>query len=236
MGKIKSYRYPDFGPDIAIKLIKQIIDRLGSIHSPIPAIAAALNLSPKSSGLRKRITDLMQYGLLEGRGSLKATELAQKITLGEGDDKVVGVKEMMDNVPLFKNLYDNLAGQEAPQNISPNLMQLTSCDMVEADKNKDKIRNIYNSFILRIMGIGGTMLPITPSMPQKPGTGTSMTRGFIQGGEEPTYKMGDIKIFMPKTSQGYNLLKKMLTVIEFDIINTEKQPMDDSEEDEEKQN
>lgn len=40
--------------------------------------------------------------------------------------------------------------------------------------------------------------------------------------EEPDFKIGEIKIFMPKTMKNLELLKRIIPVIEFEIIETEK--------------
>jgi hypothetical protein len=210
MSQIKSFRFPDLDPDEAFRLMKQIIDKLGSQPAQLQAIAATWGMSPKSSGLRLKIADLTQYGLIEGRGMFKATELAQRLVINNDNQ---AFRDMMNNIQLLNTLYNNLAGQEAPQNITPNVMQITQCDMVEADRNKDKIRNLYNSFLQKIKGMQS---PI-PSNMGFPPIGNS---GKTDTGE-PTYKMGDVKIFMPKDERSLKLLKKMIETIEFEITGEE---------------
>jgi hypothetical protein len=215
MGTLKSFRYPDLEPNDAFNLVKQIVDKFGHNQAPLDAIAAAVRMSPKSSGFRIKLADLVQYGLLEGRGKLKATDLAQRLVVGNGEERKAAYKGMMENIQLFNTLYSNLAGQQAPEDITPNLMRITQCERIEADKKKERIRNIYNSFIQKISSGGIMSGPTTSIIGQQRGTVTTVGTGTATG--DPDFKTGEVKIFMPKTDKAWKSLLLLLPNIKHEI-------------------
>ncbi|MFH1294356.1 MAG: hypothetical protein ABIH90_00250, partial [Candidatus Aenigmatarchaeota archaeon] len=195
------------------------------------AIAAAVKMSPKSSGFKIKLADLVQYGLLDGRGSFKATDLAQRLVVG---DKTA-YNDMMEKIPLFKSIYENLAGQEAPSDITPYLMTITKCERIDADKKKGKIGNIYNSLLHKISNAGGNMPDsLIPVIGQQKGTVTSAGKSEP---DLPDFKSGEIKIFMPQTEHAWKTLLTMLPNIKFQItqqkiIPKEQKKIDDSDSEE----
>lgn len=199
MGMLKGFRYPELEPDEVAKILKQIVNAIGASAAPQEAIAAAVKFSPKSSSFRIKIADLIQYGLLEGRGSLKATDLAQRLATG---DKTV-YKDIMENIPLLKSLYNNLAGQEAPQDITPYLMTITKCDRIDAEKKKERIRNLYNSFLQKIRE--GENMP-TSTMPRPISQGIEKLRPQPSGDKITLIIPSGDSLSLEETSSDIDLL------------------------------
>lgn len=110
MGKLGRYQYPDIGPEQATSIVRTIDENIGDTldKGNREELATLLGHEDADSGaFKQKLTALKRYGLLEGRGKLSTTELADQVVAN--DQKVY--REMLENVPLLDAAYDQFGGE-----------------------------------------------------------------------------------------------------------------------------
>jgi hypothetical protein len=97
----------------AISVAQGIRDTTGSGACQHDQLAAAITMSPKSSGYRMRLSGARMFGLIEtAAGGVKLTELGHAIvdSVRARDAKA----KAFLNVPLFRKIYENNRGKQLP--------------------------------------------------------------------------------------------------------------------------
>ncbi len=98
----------------AIDVARVIDEKLGGRVGSYETLATAINVH--GGALIQRVAAARRYGLIEGKGEMKPTQLAMKILhpIGDGEAKQ-GMKEAIHNVAIFKEMIDRF-GAKAPEN------------------------------------------------------------------------------------------------------------------------
>jgi hypothetical protein len=98
----------------ALEMAEAVHDNVGVGHCTEDQLAAWMNLSPKSSGFRVRVSTAKMFGLIEstGVGAFSLTALGRSI-IDPAQSRRAKVEAFL-NVPLYKLVYDSYKGGVVP--------------------------------------------------------------------------------------------------------------------------
>ena len=97
----------------------------------------------KSGGFISKLADLRAYGLLTKRG-IKVTDLGKKLTYDPSDEeRNKALKEVLLNVPLWKELYSKFGKTPPTSNFWVKLTEITGLEAPDAQKIEESVRNAY---------------------------------------------------------------------------------------------
>jgi hypothetical protein len=114
-GGRSTIEFPYMNMSDAIAVAQGIRDTTGSGVCQHDQLAAALSLSPKSSGYRMRLSAARLFGLIESAsGGVKLTEAGHAV-VDSTRSRQAKAKAFL-NVPLFRAIYENNRGKQLPPN------------------------------------------------------------------------------------------------------------------------
>lgn len=145
MGKIGNFEYPEYKITDSLQVAQIIEDQFkGKVESQAALCSALGHTNPKSGGYIGKITALKRYGLVSGRRELISTPLAQQILHPVSDEeKAEGIASAMENVELFKRIFERLGETMPTDSFWVDLVEITGEDRSVAQKDAIKLRNIY---------------------------------------------------------------------------------------------
>src|SRR5712691_5439530 len=103
--------------DIPLFRLPNLLDDTKTIYQQFPkeeikdmdTVAKLLKHKSASSGaFRQKLADMRAYGLIEGRGGVKISDLAKRIAYPKPDnpkDRIEAYKEAVLRIPLWKDFY-----------------------------------------------------------------------------------------------------------------------------------
>lgn len=113
MGKLGSYSYPDIRFGDAVELAARILGKFRGVVN-VKGLAWELGMAENSGALFAKVAALRDFGLVDGRGELRVTPLAQRIlhpaTPEEGREARA---QAFQRVELLRQLWERFQG-EAP--------------------------------------------------------------------------------------------------------------------------
>ena len=117
MAKLSTYSYPDIRFSDAVEIARRILDKFrGTVR--VKGLAWELGMAENSGTLFAKVAALRDFGLVEGRGELRVSALAQRIlhpaTPEEGRQARA---QAFQRVDLLQTLYERFEG-EAPDDTS----------------------------------------------------------------------------------------------------------------------
>jgi hypothetical protein len=89
---------------------------------------------------------MKSYGLLEGRGTLKVSEIGKKITYPDPEnehERMEALVSAVTNIPLWRELYSKYGVKLPESNFYVHLSRITGADAPEAKKIEDTIQKAY---------------------------------------------------------------------------------------------
>ena len=112
MGKIGAFSYPEIPLDEAIAIATLIATRFkGRIGRG--GLAQALGQQESSGWFSHKLAALRDFGLIEGRGAVRLTALAQRVAFPASDKEAQKTKhQALDHVALFHELAARFQGEE----------------------------------------------------------------------------------------------------------------------------
>lgn len=133
--KLGEYTVPD-SPNrlpLLIDVTKKIYDTYKSDSIPNAtkndALAQLLGFKSSNNGaFWQRITALKTYGLLEGRGDLRVSQLGKDITYGTGETKAQASLRAFQNIGLWKELYNAHRLRLPTQDFWAKLAKIANCE------------------------------------------------------------------------------------------------------------
>ena len=212
MSKIGPYSYPDYTLDSAVQIVAQIAQEFrGRISTS--SLAKMLKMAEKSGTLFMKTAALRDYGLIEGRGELKVTSLAQRITHSLSQQERDSARtEAFLRVDLFKHLFDRM-GDPVPdkERFVIFLEEITGADRLEVSRKAGTIRRIYLNGARYLSGLESAPVPAAgsaePSWPQHPTTTLTGGAGFVQ------LTAQDIQMKLPLTADSIDILQNTLNLL-----------------------
>jgi len=100
----KEYDYAYLPFNSALDVALAIVDKLGGKVKNFKTLEEATGV--RGGGLRGRVFNAKKYGLIEGRGEMRPTELSMRIIKPKNEEEgYLAMRESILNIPLFKELY-----------------------------------------------------------------------------------------------------------------------------------
>lgn len=90
-----------------------------------------------------RLTALKTYGLLEGRGDARVSQLGKDITYGTEDVKGRAALKAFQNISLWKELYDAHRLQLPSQDFWAKLAKIANCEPPVAKSSEQFVREAF---------------------------------------------------------------------------------------------
>jgi hypothetical protein len=146
MGKFGGYPYPEIGPEEATKVIEVIKEQIGDTieQTDREKLAKALGHQSADSGaFRQKLTALKRYNLLEGRGTLQTTELADRLV--NGDDSVY--REMLREVHLLNEAFDYFERRPVSHSYRKSWDDFVEDVLQESGEYPSKLKEYYEEFL-----------------------------------------------------------------------------------------
>jgi len=139
--------YPELFDDV-----KKFYGKFGQSEADQEAVARLWgHKSPKSSQFSYvKLGSLRDYGLIEGRGKIKVSDLGKRLTFPqsdkEGNDAIV---EAIKNVPLWKRLFDNYTAKDEDLPIDTfwmDLRQIVGEDNLPPEEAENKAKIVRKAY------------------------------------------------------------------------------------------
>ena len=117
MAKLSAYAYPDIRFSDAVEITRRILDKFRGTVS-VKGLAWELGMAENSGTLFAKVAALRDFGLVEGRGELRVSALAQRILHPSSPEEGREARaQAFQRVDLLQTLYERFEG-EAPDDSS----------------------------------------------------------------------------------------------------------------------
>lgn len=111
MAKLGQFSYPDIRFGDAVEIANRILNKFKGTVS-VKGLAWELGMAEGSGTLFAKVAALRDFGLVEGRGELRVSQLAQRILHPAGtDDALDATAEAFQRVELLSQLYVRFEGE-----------------------------------------------------------------------------------------------------------------------------
>lgn len=117
MAKLGQYSYPDIRFGDAVEIANRILNKFKGTVS-VKGLAWELGMAEGSGTLFAKVAALRDFGLVEGRGELRVSQLAQRVLHPTNQEEGLGATaEAFQRVELLSQLYTRFEG-EVPDDMS----------------------------------------------------------------------------------------------------------------------
>ncbi len=148
--KLGEYTIPD-NPNrlpLLVEVTKKIYDTYKSDAIPNAtkndALAQLLGFKSSNNGAYwNRLTALRTYGLLEGRGDLRVSQLGKDLTYGTGETKSHAAFKAFQNIGLWRELYKAHRFQLPTQDFWAKLAKIANCEPPVAKSNQQYVSEAF---------------------------------------------------------------------------------------------
>jgi len=214
MPKLSNTSYPYIKLGRAIEIVRRICEAPYKGEISVSGLAQELKMSDKGGGFLYLVASLRDYGLVDGTGTLRATEMAKKIVAGTPEEMSRSRAESFLKVELFRNLKEKI-GTEVPatEQFSVVLRDLTRADPLKVKNVAETIRNIYLDGVPYLKSLEETKKGEF-GMPSEPSKGQVDTSAATLPTLEEL-KFGDnVRIWLPKENikEAWTKAKKMIDI------------------------
>jgi hypothetical protein len=211
MAKIGNYRYPDISLSEASRIAKIIYD-FPSHSMSVKTLAEKLGLSTRGGWTGMILFSLKKYGLVEGRGTLRITELGEKLVNPKDDRELASAKETaFDKISLWAKIRKDYGEKVPSSEFWSYLAEKLPVDRTMAQSKAEKIAKLYTESVT-------FCFPPTPSdQIDESGrrTGSPMENAQTPASAAPPTRMPS-GVVSYGSSDDYNIwVKKDVTAIEF---------------------
>jgi len=143
MAKIGNYRYPDISMPEASKITKIIYD-FPSHSMSVKMLAEKLGISPRGGWTGMILFSLKKYGLVEGRGILRTTELGEKLVNPKNSQELALTKETVFNkIDLWTKIKNDYGDKVPSSEFWGYLAEKLPVDRTTAQSKAEKIAKLY---------------------------------------------------------------------------------------------
>jgi hypothetical protein len=141
--KIGSYTIPNNRLRTLIEDAKKVYEKFPNEEVEAEFIAHTLDNSPTSGAFKQKLADLRSYGLLEGRGKIRISELGKKVTYGHEDEKREAFEKIIKNIPLWGIFFDKYGVSIKEDNFWVDLAKITGLERPESQNKAEWVRKAY---------------------------------------------------------------------------------------------
>ena len=220
MSKIGEYRFPNITLSNALSIAELIIREFkGSISTS--GLADRLGMAEKGGGFLHKMAALRDYGLIEGRGEVRTTGLAERIVLPDSPaEKAKAALDAFLRVELFTEL-DLRLGDEVPdtERLAILLGEITR-DRIQSRKKAQTIRRIYADYVPYLKTAHDTgVLDDEPGVPVQYGANATPP-GVSQATPETQIELrsGNMHLSLPLTTASIDIVESALSVIRRQLV------------------
>lgn len=151
--KLGSFEIPEkrLVPD-ALADVKRIYDTIKSDEIPSKELSQMLGYKyPTATPFYQRLNSMLSYGLLEGRGSFRVSQLGKALSYPESEKQtqILKAKSVL-NVPLWNEIYKKFKQSPPAENFWVQLRSVTSVEPQEAQKVEKQVRKWYVEDIAQV--------------------------------------------------------------------------------------
>jgi hypothetical protein len=147
MGKIGRYYYPDLQLSEAYKIAKLIYD-FPQHSMSVKMMAEKLRISARGGWTGMILASLKNYGLAEGRGTLRATNLAEKLVNPKNDQELIETKEeIFKKIDLWTKIRKDYGEKALDSDFWAYLAEKLPVDRTIAQKKSEKIVKLYTEAV-----------------------------------------------------------------------------------------
>lgn len=156
--KIGSYSYPLLKFDRALEITKTICDAPYKGQISQSGLAQELKMKETGGGFINLVGSLRDYNLVQGKGTLQATETAKRIMAGTPEESSSAKAEAFLSVPLFKQVFQRI-GINIPteEQFSVLLGEITQEDKLKLPERSKNVLKFYMEGTRYIMPTEGGM-------------------------------------------------------------------------------
>jgi len=148
--KLGDYTIPD-NPNrlpFLVEVTKKIYDTYKSDSIPNAtkndALAQLLGFKSSNNGaFWNRLTALKTYGLLEGRGDLRVSQLGKDLTYGTGETQSQAALKAFENIGLWNELYKAHRLQLPSQDLWAKIAKIANCEPPVAKSNQTFVSEAF---------------------------------------------------------------------------------------------
>lgn len=198
MGKIREHEYPEIGLKEAVEYVTPIVKKYGG---KISRKGFEKEIDKHGGWLSKIVNSLKGYGLIDGRGIYRATDLTQTIVLSPIEserEKALGKICLNYEIlgMMHKEFKDNVPEKEA---VSVFLKEKLGADWSEARKSAPTLLNLYKEAFSYIKSVKEEVAPPEPTPPPS---------------EIEEIRFGDIYVRLPKENlqEAWKKTKRMIDI------------------------
>jgi hypothetical protein len=147
MGKIGNYHFPDIAVGEATRIAKIIYD-FPSHSMSVKMMAEKLALSTRGGWTGMILFSLKKYGLVEGRGTLRTTALAEKLVNPKNDQELALTKEAVFNrIELWEKIQKDYKDTALSSDFWAYLAEKLPIDRTIAQAKSEKIAKLYTESV-----------------------------------------------------------------------------------------
>lgn len=203
---------------------KKIYDKFPNEEVESEFIAHAISYKPTGGAFKQRLADLRLYGLIEGRGKIKVSELGKMATYGHETEKTDAFEKIIRKVPLWSIFLDKYKVSIKEENFWIDLAKITGVERPVAQTKAGFIRTAYMEDVKYLKPVEKT-LELSNSVPQVSETFNRSEKNMVdQQGEQnqgvesesiEEIKFSNIRIWIPKgDAKAISMAKKLLDLYE----------------------
>jgi len=162
--RVGSYSIPD------VRLFPDLVEATRKIYDTYPneevsdtnALAQLLgHKSEKSGTFLTKMTCLRTYGLIEGRGTVRVSEIGKKITFGQSEEKAEATRKVILGIPLWNELFAKFGVNLPTDNFWAQLAKIAGLEAPEAQRVSEQVRKAYLADIHYLPQTGGKKIEPT---------------------------------------------------------------------------
>jgi hypothetical protein len=147
MAKIGNYSYPDISAPEASRIAKLIYD-FPSHSMSVKMLAENLGISARGGWTGMILFSLKRYGLVEGRGTLRTTELAEKLVNPISAQELATAKSTVFNkIELWVKIRKDYGEKALSSEFAGYLSEKLPVDRTIAQAKYEKIAKIYTESV-----------------------------------------------------------------------------------------
>jgi hypothetical protein len=210
MPRVAVIPFPEIDVDEASQIAERVVREFkGTIsHS---GLARALSMAERGGGYLKKVAALRDYGLVEGRGELRATDLAQRIAYPSSvEEKNQAKREAFLHVELFSRLAGRL-GSSVPEEerFAIFVEELTRAPRMEVAARVARLRRLYSEGAKYLTETYPQVPPAEAAVAAAPTQTTApLEGGFVE------LRTSEIQVRLPLNKSNTQVLKTILQNIE----------------------
>lgn len=147
MGKLGNFYYPDIDAKEAVDITRHIYN-FPSHTMSVQMLAEKLNISARGGWTGMILASLKNFGLVEGRGTLRTTPLAEKIINPIDDNELMTAKlELFNKIELWRLIRADYEDRALSSEFTGYLIEKVSADRIKVQKRSKKIAKLYTNSV-----------------------------------------------------------------------------------------